>query len=94
MALRIVQHIGRKLVTLPDERYRAVMQTREFLFDLADPKKTPRIPKEIRRQAVWCLRHYPSGFDMEAACRGVPEVFSKTLDPLHRLILQYEEDKS
>ena len=81
-------------MTLPDERYRAVMQTREFLFEIADPKKTPRIPKEIRQKAVWCLRHYPSGFDMEAAIRGVPEVFSKTLDPLHRLILVHEQDKT
>lgn len=69
------------------------MQTREFLFDLADPKKTPRLPKEIRRRAVWCLRHYPSGWDMEAASREAPEVFAKTMDPLHRLIAQYQEDK-
>ena len=80
-------------MTLPDERYRAVIQTREFLFDLADPKKTPRLPKQIRQQAIWCLRHYPSAWDMEAASREAPEVFAKTMDPLHRLIAQYQEDK-
>ena len=80
-------------MTLPDERYRAVIQTREFLFDLADPKKTPRLSKQIRQQAIWCLRHYPSAWDMEAASREAPEVFAKTMDPLHRLIAQYQEDK-
>lgn len=80
-------------MTLPDERYRAVLQTREFLFDLADPKKIPRLPKEIRQRAVWCLRHYPNGWDMETASREVPEVFAKTMDPLHRLIVQHEQDK-
>lgn len=80
-------------MTLPDERYRAVIQTREFLFDLADPRKTPRLPKEIRRQAVWCLRHYPNEWDMEAASQEAPEVFAKRMDPLHRLIVQHEQDK-
>jgi hypothetical protein len=80
-------------MTLPDERYRAVMQTREFLGDLTDCKKYPRIPKQVRQQALWCLRHYPSGWDMEAASRGVPEVFAKQMDPLHRIIVQYEQEK-
>lgn len=80
-------------MTLPDERYRAVMQTREFLQDLTDPRVYPRLPLKVRQQANWCLRHYPSGWDMEAATRGVPEVFAKTMDPLHRLIVQYEQEK-
>lgn len=52
-------------MTIPSERTRAVMQTEKFLEDLLDPKKTPRVPKHIRKQALWCLRHYPSQFDME-----------------------------
>jgi hypothetical protein len=79
-------------MTLPDERYRAVMQTREFLSDLLDRKKYPRVPLQVRQQALWCLRHYPSGWDMEAASRGVPEVFVKQMDPLHRLIVQHEQE--
>lgn len=47
-------------MTLPDERIAAIKNTREFLRQLLDPKKTPRIPSEIRRQAYWCLRHYPA----------------------------------
>lgn len=79
-------------MTLPDERYRAVIQTREFLFDLADPKKTPRLSKAIRQQAIWCLRHYPNSWDMESASKEAPEVFSKSMDPLHRLIAQFEQE--
>lgn len=55
-------------MTLPHERYRSVNQTREFLYELLDPKKTPRVPKAIRQQARHCLRHYPGAYDMERAC--------------------------
>ena len=52
-------------MTLPYERTRAVVQTEEFLSDLINPKKTPRVPKEIRKQAYFLLRHYPNRMDME-----------------------------
>jgi hypothetical protein len=35
-------------MTMPNERRWAVNNTRQFLVDLMDPKKTPRVPKEIR----------------------------------------------
>lgn len=46
-------------MTLPDERIRAIKNTREFLRRLLDPKATPKVPKSIRTEAYWCLRHYP-----------------------------------
>lgn len=52
-------------MTLPYERTRAVLMTEEFLRDLMDAKKTPRVPKDIRRMAYTCLRHYPTKFEME-----------------------------
>ena len=52
-------------MTIPIERTRAVLNTRDFLRDLLDPKKTPRIPKEVRRRAGSLLRHYPSDYDLE-----------------------------
>lgn len=52
-------------MTLPFERTRAVLNVEQFLLDLCDPQKTPRIPKEIRRRAGSLLKHYPSKFDME-----------------------------
>ena len=51
-------------MTLPDERFRSIQRTEEFLQDLMNPQKTPRIPKEIREQARWCLRHYPSYYNL------------------------------
>jgi len=55
-------------MTLPFERLRAVNSTREFLFDLAIPSKTPRIPKEVRDRARALLRHYPFESDLDMVC--------------------------
>lgn len=52
-------------MTVPVERTNAVIYTEQFLCDLLDPKKTPRVPKSIRQQASRLLRHYPSRFHME-----------------------------
>lgn len=64
-------------MTLPDERFNAVNQTRAFLRDLLDPKKTPGIPKATRKQAYWCLKHFPLEFDMDLAALDAPEIFGK-----------------
>lgn len=52
-------------MTIPLERTNAVLHTEQFLLDLLNPKVTPRVPREIRKRAHACLRHYPSKFDME-----------------------------
>lgn len=49
-------------MTMPSERTAAVLNTREFLLELLDPKKTPRVPLEIRKRASMLLKHYPTGF--------------------------------
>ena len=67
-------------MTLPDERYRAVLETREFLFALLSPKKTPRVPYVIRLGASRCLRHYPAPTDMESAARQAPMVWGRVVD--------------
>lgn len=54
-------------MTIASERTRAVNRTREFLSDLLDPSKTPRVPKDIRRRASMLLKHYPCSWDMEMA---------------------------
>lgn len=51
-------------MTVPVERTNAVIHTEKFLYDLLDPKKTPRVPKDVRAQARRLLRHYPSGYHM------------------------------
>ena len=73
-------------MTLPDERYRAVVQTRRFLFDLCNPQHTPRVPKLIRDRARSMLRHYPSDWDMQQAAESAPEVFAERMEDLHRFV--------
>lgn len=62
-------------MTLPDERLRAVNYTREFLSALLDPKQTPKVPKDIRRWAGRCLRHYPHEYEMTIVADAVPGYF-------------------
>lgn len=82
-------------MTLPDERYRAVLYAEQFLKDLLDPKKTPRVPKSIRQQAYSILRHYPSKYHLDTIATQVPSMF-ETRDPIDELtlmVLQYEEQR-
>lgn len=77
-------------MTLPDERYRAVVQTKKFLEELL---RTPRIPKAVKDNARWCLRHYPSEWDMQQAADASPQVFAERMEPVYRMFKQYEESK-
>ena len=81
-------------MTLPDERYRAVVQTRRFLLDLCSPQHTPRVPKLIRDTARSMLRHYPGEYEMRRAAEGSPEVFQERMEPLTRMVMAYEESKN
>ena len=71
-------------MTLPDERYRAVLRAEQFLKDLLDPRKTPRVPRDIRIRASGILRHYPSKWDMDRAATAAAHVF-ETRDPVDDL---------
>jgi hypothetical protein len=77
-------------MTLPDERYRAVVQTIQLLTDICN---TPRVPKVIKQQARSLLRHYPSAWDMKRAAEKCPDVFAVQMEPLYRMVKQYEQDK-
>lgn len=81
-------------MTLPDERYRSVIQTRRFLLDLCNPQHTPKVPKIIREHARSMLRHYPSDWDMTRAAEGAPDVFQERMEAVTRLIKQYEQSKA
>ena len=80
-------------MTLPDERYRAVLMAERLLRDLCDHSKTPRVPKDIRDRARSVLRHYPSDYDMERCVEG-SMVFAKHLDPLYKMVKQHEMSES
>jgi hypothetical protein len=77
---------SRESMTLPDERYRAVVQTRRFLLDLCNREHTPRVPKIVRDTARSMLRHYPSDWDMNRAAEAAPEVFAERMEDLHRFV--------
>ena len=79
-------------MTLPDERYRAVVQTRRFLLDLCNREHTPRVPKLIRETARSMLRHYPSDWDMQSAAASSPNVFQERMEPLHRMVAAYKAE--
>lgn len=49
-------------MTLPNERLNALRNAQEFLRSLLDSSKTPGIPKHIRTQAYYCLKHFPESY--------------------------------
>lgn len=77
-------------MTLPDERYRAVVQTERFLKEILS---TPRVPKAIKDGARAMLRHYPSEWDMKNASRTSPQVFAERMEDLHRFVLKGKENE-
>lgn len=84
----------KSVMTLPDERYRAVMWASRFLTDLAsDRKKYPRISKAIRQEAWSIMRHFPNEWDMKRSAEASPEVFQERMEPLYRMVKQHEQDK-
>ncbi len=78
-------------MTLPDERYRAVVQTRRFLLDLCNPEHTPKVPKLIRETARSMLRHYPSDWDLQWAAEACADRFQERMEPLYRMIKAHEQ---
>ena len=66
-------------MTMPSERTRTILQTRDFLRELLDPAKTPRVPKSVRREAHRLLRHYPGPSEIEMSRSGFFEVFGPAL---------------
>ena len=75
-------------MTLPDERYRAVLQTERFLKELLT---TPRIPKAIKDSARACLRHYPSEYDMRKTAQTSSDIFAERMEDVSRMFQKYEQ---
>lgn len=65
-------------MTIPYERTLAVKRAEKFLMKLIDPKESPRIPREIRREARSILKHFPSPFYLDQAGRKAPDVFGRS----------------
>ena len=77
-------------MTLPDERYRSIMQAKKLLEELCSPSLTPRVAAGIRDRARGALRHYPSDFDLDEIERYAPHVIQQRMEPLYKMIKQHE----
>jgi hypothetical protein len=81
-------------MTLPDERYRAVVQTARFLQSLSYSSETKRIPLAIRQEARRLLRHYPSEYDMIKTAQTSSDIFAERMEDVTRMFKQYEQTKA
>lgn len=83
-------------MTLPDERYRAIVWAKQLCQDLMDPKKTPRVPQDIRRRAYNVLRHFPDEYYLSLLAEARPDIIERRgepFEPLYKMIKQYELEK-
>jgi hypothetical protein len=81
-------------MTLPDERYRAVMQTAKFLQALSHSSELKRVPLAVRQQARALLRHYPSEYDMSRTAQTSPDIFAERMEDVTRMFKYYEQSKA
>lgn len=75
-------------MTMPHERTRAVLGTRELLEQL---RLRDDIPADVRKDAVWCLRHFPTASDLKVA--GYATTMGGTENPFSTSP-DYDEHKS
>lgn len=78
-------HTGGSL-TLPDERYRALLQAERLLQDLTDCRETPRVPAAVRARARQALRHYPGAYYIAELARRAPDIITPELEDLTRWV--------
>ena len=81
-------------MTLPDERYRAVVQTAKFLQALSYSSETKRVPLAVRQQARALLRHYPSEYDMKKVSQTSADIFAERMEDVTRMFKKYEEGRN
>ena len=65
-------------MTMPDERTRAVLQTRDFLQSLMSSDETPGVPDSVRTEARRLLRHFPSALELTLVHHHLPAWFGPT----------------
>jgi hypothetical protein len=80
-------------MTLPDERYRSLVQTKKFLYELLNTQQTPRVPKIIRQRANGLLRHWPDDYHLDLMCENMPGTFAKQMEPLYRMVKLHDNEK-
>lgn len=63
-------------MTMPDERTRSVLQTRQFLEDLARGQ-VPGMPEEVVLEARRLLRHFPDKGDLIYSAVACPDRWAR-----------------
>jgi hypothetical protein len=72
------------------------MYAKSLCEDLLDPRKTPRVPKDIRRRALGVLRHFPDEYYLSMLAEARPDVIERRgdpYDPLYKLVKEYDLEK-
>lgn len=64
-------------MTLPNERFRAVVSTEDFLAALAR-RAYPRTPGDVALEAQRLLRHYPTRLEMRETAKKCPLIWEDT----------------
>ena len=83
-------------MTLPDERYRAIMFAKHLCEDLLDPRKTPKVPKAVRGRALSVLRHFPDEYYLSMLAEARPDIIERRgdpYDPLYKIVKDYSLQK-
>ena len=72
------------IMTMPDERYRAVINTRKFLKDIlwGEYEEIPQ-GSEIWERARRCLKHYPGDYHMGDVAETSEHFEKNSNDGLH-----------
>jgi hypothetical protein len=52
-------------MSLHSEKVNALKRAREFLRDLMNPKKYPKIPLKVRMEARASLKHFVADYDIK-----------------------------
>jgi hypothetical protein len=60
-------------MTLPHEEALAIARVRQFMYELLDPKATPRVPGLVRKRARLIMKHYPILPSLECAYKMAQE---------------------
>lgn len=77
-------------MTLPYEEVNSLKAVRQFLYDLLDPSKTPRVPREIRKRAHRLSKHYPMDFSIQERYPDVADAGDTRLrDAMNRVADRY-----
>lgn len=62
---------------MPNERYRAIKQSKKLLEELCDPGRTPRVPSLVRDRARGALRHFPTDWEIDIMADNCPDMLDK-----------------